>query len=98
MSAVMITKFVDAGKNRRHLVEGALNTEVFGIAQSLASNQVSLYPGTKSSIIASLIQATDSRKIKPDTSGCVIELSMLFWKKQPSFVQTFGDFSKLLYN
>ena len=34
MTVVMITKFVDAGKNRRYLVEDALNTEVFEIAQS----------------------------------------------------------------
>ena len=60
----MMTKFVDAGKNRRYLVEDVLNTEVFGIAQSLASDQFSLYHGTKSSIIASLIQTTDTRKIQ----------------------------------
>ena len=62
MTAVMMTKFAAAGKNRRYLVEDALNTEVFGIAQSLASDQFSLYHGTKSFIIASLIQATDSKK------------------------------------
>ena len=78
-----MTKFVDAGKNRRYLVEDALNTEVFGIAQFLASDQFSLYHGTK---------------IQPDTSGCVIELSMLLRKKQPSWVQTFVYFSKFLYN
>ena len=72
MTAVMMTKFAAAGKNRRYLVEDALNTEVFGIAQSLASDQFSLYHGTKSSIIASLIQTTDTRKIQPDASGCVI--------------------------
>ena len=59
----MMTKFVDAGKNR-YLVEDVLNTEVFGIAQSLASDQFSPYHGTKSSIIASLIQTTDTRKIQ----------------------------------
>ena len=83
MTAVMMTKFVDAGKNRRYLVEDALNAEVFGIAQSLASGQFSPYHGTKSSIIASLIQKTDTRKIQPDASVCVIELSMLLRKKQP---------------
>ena len=88
MRAVMMIKFVDADKNGRYLVEDALNTEVFGIAQLLASDQFSLYHGTKSSIIASLIQTTDTRKIQPDTSGCVIKLSMLLWKKQPSWVQT----------
>ena len=67
MTVVMMTKFVDAGKNRRYLVEDALNAEVFGIAQFLAS-------------------------------GCVIELSMLLRKKQPSWVQTFVYFSKFLYN
>ena len=94
MTAVMMTKFVDAGKNRRYLVQDTLNTEVFGMAQSLATDQFSLYHGTKSSTIATLIQTTDTRKIKPDASGCVIELSMLFRKKQPSLVQTFADFSK----
>ena len=69
MTAVIMTKFVDTGKNRRYLVEDALNTEVFGIAQSLASDQFSLCHGTKSSIIASLIQTTDTRKIQPDESG-----------------------------
>ena len=98
MTAVMMTKFEDAGKNRRYLVEDALNTEVFGTAQSLASDQFSLYHGTKSSIIASLIQTTGTRKIQPDASDCVIELSMFLQKKQPSWVQTFADFSKALYN
>ena len=93
-----MTKFAAAGKNRRYLVEDALNTEVFGIAQSLASDQFSLYHGTKSSIIASLIQTTDTRKIQPDASGCMIELSMFLRKKQPSSVETFADFSKCLYN
>ena len=98
MTAVMMTKFVDAGKNRRYLVKDALKIDVFGIAQSLASDQFSLYHGTKSSIIASLIQTTNTRKIQPDASGCVIELSMLLRKKQPSWVQTFANFSKFLYN
>ena len=81
-----MTKFVDASKNRRYLIEDALNTEVFGIALSLAGDQFSLYHYTKSSIIASLVQTTDTRKIQPDASSCVIELSMLLWKKQPSWV------------
>ena len=55
MTAVMMTKFIDAGKNRRYLVEDALKTDVFGIAQSLASDQFYLYHGRKSSIIAGLI-------------------------------------------
>ena len=97
MTAVMMTKFADAGKNRKHLVEDAWNTEVFGIAKSLASDQFCLYHGTKSSIIASLIQTTDMGKIKLDTSGCVIKLSMVLWKKQPLCVQNFADFSKFLY-
>ena len=54
MTAVMMTKFVDAGKNRRYLAEDALNTEIFGIAQSLASDQFSLYHGTKSSLCQKL--------------------------------------------
>ena len=98
MTAVTMTKFAAAGKSRRYLVEDALNTKVFGIAQSLASDQFSLYHDTKSSIIASLIQTTDTRKIQPDASSCVIDLSMLLRKKQPSWVQTFADFSKFLYN
>ena len=96
MTAIMMTKL--AGKNRRYLVEDALNTEVFGIARTLASDQSSLYHGTKSSIIVSLIQTTDTRKIQSDTSGCMIEGSMFLWKKQPSWVETFADFSKFLYN
>ena len=98
MTAVIMTKFIDAGKNRRYLVEDVLNTEVFGIAQSLASDQLSLYHGTKSSIIASLIQTTHTRKIQTNIHGCVIELFMLLRKKQPPWVQTFADFSKFLYN
>ena len=80
----MMTKFVDTGKNRRYLdIEafGIANTEAFGIAQSLASDLFSLYNGTKSSIIASLVQKTDAREIQSDTIGCVIELSMLLRKK-----------------
>ena len=49
MTEVMMTKFVDASKNRRYLVEDALNVEILGIAQSLTSDQFSLYHGTKSS-------------------------------------------------
>ena len=59
MTAVMMTKFVNAGKIRRYLVGDTLNTEVFGIAQLLASDQFSPHHGTKSSIIASLIHTTD---------------------------------------
>ena len=62
MTTVLMTKFVDVGKNRRYLVQDPLNTEVFGIAQSLASDQFSLNHGTKSSIIASLIRTTDTKK------------------------------------
>ena len=78
-------------------MEDALNMKVFEIAQSLESDQLPLYHGTKSSIIASLIQTTDTRKIQPDTSGCMIELSILFQKKQPSWVQTYADFLKFFY-
>ena len=78
----MMTKFVDGGKNRRYLVEDALNTWVFGKFFS---------------IIASLIQTTDTRKIQLGTSG-MIKLSMLLQKKQSSWVQTYADFSKFLYN
>ena len=63
ITAVVMTKFVDAGKNRRYLVEDALKMDAFGIAQSLASDQFSLYHSAKSSMIASLIQTTDTRKI-----------------------------------
>ena len=98
ITAVMMTKFVGTGKSRRDLVEDALNTEVLGIAQSLTSDQFSLYHSTKSSTIASLIQTTNTRKIQPDTSDWLIELSMLPRKKQPSWVQTFSDSSKFFYN
>ena len=81
-----------------YLVKDTLKIDVFGIAQSLASDQFSLYHDTKSFIIASLIQATDSIKIQRDTSGCVFELSMLLRKKQPSWVLPFANFSKFLYN
>ena len=82
MTEVMMTKFVDGGKNRRYLVEDALNTWIFGKIFS---------------IIASLIQTTDTRKIQLGTSG-MIKLSMLLQKKQSSWVQTYADFSKFLYN
>ena len=98
MTAVMMTKFIDADKNRRYLVEDALNTEVFRIVKSLAKDQFSLYHGANSSITVSLIQTPDTRKIQPNTCGCMIELSMLLQKKQLSWVQTFADFSKFLYN
>ena len=78
-------------------MEDALNMKVFGIAQSLESDQLPLYHGTKSSIIASLIQTTDTRKIQPDTSGCMIELSILFQKTQPSRMQTYADSLKFFY-
>ena len=80
----MMTKLGDTSKNRRYLVEEVLNSEVFGIAQSLASNQFSLSHGTKSSTMASLIQTSDTRKIKRDKSGWMIDTSMLLQKKQPS--------------
>ena len=93
-----MAEFVDAGKNGRYLVEDALNIEVFAIAQSLASDQFSVYHGAKSSIIASLIQTTDTRKIQLHRSGCMIELSMLLQKEQPSWVQTIAEFFKFLFN
>ena len=98
MTAVMMRKFLDAGKNRRYLVEDPLMTEVFGIAQSLAIDLFSLCRGKKSSIIASLIQTTGTKKIQPDTSTCVIEPSRILRKKQPSWMQTIGEFSKFFYN
>ena len=98
MTAITMTKLGDTGKNRRYLVEEVLNTEVFGIAQSLASDQFSLYHGTKSSTMASLIQTSDTGKIKRDQSGWMIDISMLLRKKQPSQVQSFADFSKFLQN
>ena len=77
-------------------MEDVLNTVVFGITQSLAKGQFSLEHGTKSSI-TSLMQTTDAKQILRDASGCVFELSMLLRKKQPSWVQTFADFSMFLY-
>ena len=62
MTAVMMTKFADAGKNRRYLVKVTLNTEVFGIAQPLGVIYTMI---AKSSIITSLIQTTENRKIQP---------------------------------
>ena len=89
MTAVKMAKFLHFGKNRRYLVEDALKTEVFGIAQSLASDQSSLCHGTKCSITAILIQTTVTRKIQPVASGCMIKLSALLHKKQPSWVKIF---------
>ena len=81
-----MTKFVDAGKNKRYLFEDALNTRVLEIHQSLANDQFSLYHGTKFWIIASFIQTANTRKIQSNTSGCMIELSMFLRKKQTSWV------------
>ena len=86
MTAVMMTKVIDADKNRTYLVEDALNTEAFRVAQTLAKDQFSLYHGVKSSIIASLIQASATRKTQPNIWVCGIELSMLLRKKQPSWL------------
>ena len=98
MTAVKMAKFLHFVKSRRYLVEDALKTEVFGTAQSLASDQFSLCHGTKFPITAILIQTTVTRKIQPVASSCVIKLSALLHKKQPSWVKTFGDFSKVLYH
>ena len=78
MTAVMMTKLVEAGKSWRYLVEDILNIEWFGIAQSMANDQFSLYHGTKSSVVEGLLHTNDSQEIQSETSGCVIELSMLF--------------------
>ena len=84
-----MAKFIDAAKQRRSLVENILNYEVFGIAQSLAQDQYTLYHGTKSSIL-SILQSTATKEcLKKNNGGFIIELSMLFRKTQPSWVKTF---------
>ena len=99
MSAVMMAKFIEAGKNRRHLIENVLNTEVFGICQSLAQDQYSLYHGTKSNVISCLVHTYEEVHVPSDAmSGCVIELSMLLRKNLPAWVHTFADYSKFLYD
>ena len=79
----MVTLFVATDKNRMYLLENVLNTEIFRVAQTLASDQYSLYHGTESSVKTGLIQTIGVRKIQPDSSGCMIELSMLLQNKQP---------------
>ena len=84
-----MTKFVDVGINRRYLVEDALNTEVFGIAQSL-------YHSIKPSIIVSLLQITDTRKIQQDTSGCVSSFPYFFVRSNHRGSKTFLTFPSFL--
>ena len=96
MTAVMMAKLVDAAKKRKELVEDALNTEVFGISQSLSKDQFTFHHGTKSTI-TDILEKSNSCKLSHEASACVVELSMLLRKTMPSWVQTFGDFSYFLY-
>ena len=97
MTAVMMAKFVDAAKQRQDKVNEVLNTEIFGIAQSLAKDQFNLYHGTKSCIM-SIVDVIDTQPTPTNDSGCVIELSMLLRKKLPTSVQTFADYARFLYD
>ena len=97
MTKKMMGILVEAAKERRQKIENALSTEVFGITQSLAKDQYSLYHGTKSHIM-NPFSTTSRPNFVRDKSGVVIELSMFFRKTKPTWVHTFSDFAKFLYN
>ena len=97
MTKKMMGILVEAAKERRQKVENALTTELFGIAQSLAKDQYSLYHGTKSHVM-NPFSTTSKPTFDKNKSGVVIELSMLFRKTKPTWVHTFSDFAKFLYN
>ena len=95
MTTKMMDKLKDLAKLRRSAVEDALNTEVFGIAQSLTKDQFSLYHGTKSHVVN---PSASIQTAFPETKcGIVVELSMFFRKKRPTWVLSFSDFAKFLY-
>jgi hypothetical protein len=97
MTTKMIDKVKDTAKIRRSAVENALNTEVFGIAQSLAKDQFSLYHGTKSHVVNPFSIASIQTVFPYSKFSIVVELSMFFRKKRPTWVISFSDFAKFLY-
>ena len=95
-SSQMMAKLKDAAKYRKDAVEIALDGEVFGICQPLAKNQYTLYHGTKSHITKPFITSTEPNFDKKD-GGIVIELSQLLRKTKESWVKTFKDYARFLY-
>ena len=92
----MMEKLKDAAKYRESEVETALDGEVFGICQPLAKNQYTLYHGTKSHVVKSFI-SSQSPSIDKMSGGIIIELSQLFRKTRDSWVKTFEDYAKFIY-
>ena len=92
----MMSKLKDAAKYRKEEVETALDGEVFGICQPLAKNQYTLYHGTKSHITKPFVTSIEPNFNKRD-GGIVIELSQLLRKTKSSWVKTFEDYSRFLY-
>ena len=97
MTSAMLTKLRDAAIYRQNLAEESFQTEVFGISQSLAKDQFSLYHGTKSAKLTNFNKC-QKPSVCSEKSGIVIELSPLFPMKLYTWVKTFDDFAKFIYN
>ena len=63
MTSAMMTKLRDAAVYSEILVEKAFQTEIFGIPQSLAKDQFSLYHGTKSTILIARNQMSQQKRV-----------------------------------
>ena len=96
LTAAMMEKLKMAVESRRDLVANLLHTELFGICQSLSSNQHSLYDG-KNSDVTKPFKSKPKPSFHVAKSGIVIELSMLFRKKRGSWVKSFEDYARFLY-
>ena len=96
MMLAMITKLRDAFLYHNELVQKMFSTEIFGISQTLAKHRLSLYHGTKSSILKQF--NTCPKSIIPSTeSAIVIELSAMTRMNIPSWVKTLNDYARFIY-
>ena len=93
----MLTKLRDAAIYRQNLVEEAFQTEVLGMTQSLAMDQFSLYHGTKSAMLTKFDKC-QKPSVCLGKNAIVIELSPLFRMKLYTWVKTFSDFAKCIYD
>ena len=96
VSSVLLNKLKSAIPYRPLQITGLLETELQGVAQSIAEDDTKLYHGTKSSIKDRLNSCNLPAKDQK-TSAVIVELSPLIFKYGEIPVDTFGDFAVLLY-
>ena len=93
---MILNKLKSAIPYRPVQITGLLETELQGVAQSIAEDDTKLYHGTKSSIKDRFNSCNFPPKDQK-TSAIIVELSPLIFKYAEIPVDTFIDFAVLLY-